>query len=146
MSRVADRCTWLQTKKDAVKEHCKRINARIERNIMSQAEWTIPDPGLKGELVQQIMNEAIAPYNNFWNAYTGLNLLQNPQKHFKCVSLHELLNGCCASTCHHTVRSIATRHGFSFCFFCRYTPQEVNDMVQGVLFGGAPVRPGVIKK
>jgi hypothetical protein len=78
----------LQTKKDAMKEHCRRINARLEKNVTTQAEWAVPDPGLKEELVQQIMNEIVVPYNQFWNANTGLNLLQNPQKHFKCVHHH----------------------------------------------------------
>ena len=29
---------------------------------------------------------------------------------------------------------------------CRYSPQEVKDMVSSTLFSGAPVKPGVFKK
>lgn len=81
----------LQAKKESVKEHCKRINARLERSISLQAEWTVPDTALKADVVDQIVSDVLIPYNNFWTAFSELQLLQNPQKHFKydscCLSM-----------------------------------------------------------
>ena len=77
----------LQAKKESVKEHCKRINAKLERSISMQAEWAVPDAALKADMMDQIVTDVLIPYNNFWTSFSELQLLQNPQKHFKYDSL-----------------------------------------------------------
>jgi Exo70 exocyst complex subunit len=76
----------LQAKKESVKEHCKRINAKLERVVSMQAEWSVPDKAMKADILDQIGSDVLIPYNNFWTAYSELSLLQNPQKHFKYAS------------------------------------------------------------
>jgi hypothetical protein len=82
----------LQAKKESVKEHCKRINARLERVVSMQAEWSVPDAAMKADILDQIVSDVLIPYNTFWTAFSELQLLQNPQKHFKYAS-------CCSAHC-----------------------------------------------
>lgn len=76
----------VQARKDVVKEHCRRINSKIEKIFTIQCFFVLPDPKLKADVFRQIGEEVLKPYTQFWRAYESMQLLKTPAKHFRCGS------------------------------------------------------------
>lgn len=73
----------MQARKDVIKDHCRRVNARIEKIFTTQCYFVLPDANLKAEIFRQIAEEVLKPYTQFWRAFESMQLLKTPAKHFR---------------------------------------------------------------
>ena len=92
--RLQHVASFVQARKDVVKEHCRRVNARIEKIFTTQCYFVLPDASLKSEVYRQIADEVIQPYTQFWKVFESMQLLKTPAKHFRyCCRFHQNYSG-----------------------------------------------------
>ena len=75
----------MQVRKEPAKESMKKMNARIERTLSTQAPWAIPDATFRTSVTQDIAEAVIPAYTDFWEKLSELNLFKTPAKYFKCA-------------------------------------------------------------
>lgn len=75
----------VQSKKDSVKDLCKRLNTRIEKVLQAQAIWAMPDDKLRGMTQSMLRSSAVSKYEDFWHLTEQKNMMKAQQKYLKCA-------------------------------------------------------------
>ena len=70
-------------RKDAWKEHLKRVNARLEK-VQEQAAWSMHDAALRQHMRQTVQDAFMPSYAAFWERYQAIEGVKAQAKYFKC--------------------------------------------------------------
>lgn len=69
-----------------MKDDCKKLNARLERILTTQAPWAMPDEGLRRQLLSDLVAGSVVPlYTEFWRDFEGQAVFKTPAKYLKCA-------------------------------------------------------------
>lgn len=74
----------MQSKKDNVKDLCKRLNTRVEKVLQVQAAWVMPDDKLRDNARNMLRTSVVSKYEDFWQLTEQKNMLKAQQKYLKC--------------------------------------------------------------
>jgi hypothetical protein len=100
---------WWGAAQALIKERWRHLNAGLDSLIEQQRGWSVPDPGLRTNLQEVIVEDVITLYREFWKRYevrfrtsTVKQCTWDVQKHLKSSALEMFLN--LASRRDHTPR------------------------------------------